>query len=298
MTNSTAPASARMTLVESTVRSNQSPSDSIRQVDDFGVEFWSARDLMGLLAYVKWQNVESTMERSVASLKASGHNVFDHVTDSSKLIEAGKGAKRKVFDYRLSRFGCYMFALNGDPTKPEIAAAQSYFVSKAREAETAIPAIAKPTPKPPALEISSSFITEAIDAVLKGTDIHPSLIAGVKANRIADRFPALKGDMEAVKRLLPVAVDEQLLTVTALADMYFEKWGDRCSAQRINIMLRDAGLQIKGMTKDNPWLPTESGKVHSQMVLQTASGRDKTVYQLRWKPSVLNRLNSSPQSQA
>lgn len=155
-------------------------------------------------------------------------------------------------------------------------------------------AIAKPAPRSPSLEISPSFITEAIDAVLKGTDIHPSLIAGVKANRIADRFPALKGDMEAVKRLLPVAVDEQLVTPTTLTDIYCERSGIRCSAQQINVMLRDAGLQFKGVSKDNPWLPTESGKAHSQMVLQTASGRDKTVYQLRWKPSVLNALRIAP----
>jgi len=117
-----------------------SPFDSIRQIDGTGVEFWSARDLMELLTYVKWQNVESTMTRTVASLKASGHNVFDHVTDSSKMVEIGSKSSRKVVDYRLSRFGCYLFSMNGDPTKPEVAAAQSYFAVKAREAETVIPA--------------------------------------------------------------------------------------------------------------------------------------------------------------
>jgi len=129
-----------MSIVQFESTDQASPFDSIRQIDGTGVEFWSARDLMGLLAYVKWQNVESTMIRTVASLKASGYNVFDHVTDSSKMVEIGSKSSRKVVDYRLSRFGCYLFSMNGDPTKPEVAAAQSYFAVKAREAETVIPA--------------------------------------------------------------------------------------------------------------------------------------------------------------
>jgi hypothetical protein len=117
-----------------------SPFDSIRQVDGDGKEFWSARDLMGLLGYVKWQRFSDSLERTCIALKAAGHKVSDHVTASGKVIEAGKGSKREVLDYNLSRFGCYMVAMNGDPRKPEIAAAQTYFAIKTREAEVIIPA--------------------------------------------------------------------------------------------------------------------------------------------------------------
>ena len=117
-----------------------SPFDSIRQVDERG-EFWSARDLQGLLSYVEWRKFCDAVDRARFALKAAGHKDYDHIGSAAKLIETGKGARREVVDYRLSRFGAYMVAMNGDPRKPEIAAAQAYFAVKTREAETVIPAM-------------------------------------------------------------------------------------------------------------------------------------------------------------
>jgi len=82
---------------------------------------------MELLAYVKWQNVESTMIRTVASLKASGHNVSDHVTIGSKMVEIGSKSSRKVVDYRLSRFGAKMVCLNCDARKTLAMEGVKYF---------------------------------------------------------------------------------------------------------------------------------------------------------------------------
>ena len=51
------------------------------------------------------------------------------------MIEAGKGAQRKVKDYKLTRYACYLIAQNGDPRKEEIAFAQSYFALQTRKQE-------------------------------------------------------------------------------------------------------------------------------------------------------------------
>lgn len=110
----------------------QSPFDSIRKVRPDGVEFWSARDLMPMMGYAKWQAFEVPVARAMQSAKNQGHDVTSHFTGSRKTPPGGGPA---TLDYALSRFAAYLLAMNGDPNKPEVAAAQSYFAIKTREAE-------------------------------------------------------------------------------------------------------------------------------------------------------------------
>jgi hypothetical protein len=117
---------------------NESLFDSIRQTDEYG-EFWSARELMPMLGYDKWQRAIDVIDRATAALKLNEHKVSDHITGGGKMIQAGKGATRRIEDFRLSRLGCYMVAMSGDARKPEIACAHQYFAIKTREAETIIP---------------------------------------------------------------------------------------------------------------------------------------------------------------
>ena len=117
--------------------SSQSPNfDSIKQVNPYGEDYWSARDLMPLLGYgKKWQNFTTAIEKAIVSCKESGNIVEYHFTDASKPITGGKGAIQHVKDYNLSRFACYLVAMNGDPRKEEIAAAQVYFAVSTRAHE-------------------------------------------------------------------------------------------------------------------------------------------------------------------
>lgn len=108
-----------------------SPFDSIKQVREDGSEFWSARDLMRTCDYDNWQNFESAVARAIVSAKAQGLASDDLFTGVSK-----KTAGRPQQDYELARFAAYLVVMNGDPRKPEIAAAQGYFAVKTREAET------------------------------------------------------------------------------------------------------------------------------------------------------------------
>src|SRR5690625_4731338 len=113
-----------------------SPFDAIKRtrLGEDGAEYWSARDLMPLMGYSAWRNFEVPLHRAIASAENQGVDVDSNFARSRKVVTEGKMPQ---VDYLLSRFAAYLVAMNGDPNKPEVAAAQHYFAVKTREAEVA-----------------------------------------------------------------------------------------------------------------------------------------------------------------
>lgn len=115
------------------------PFDVYRQERENGTEFWSARDLMGLMGYAQWVTFENPLKRAMKAAENQNIAVQEAFYRSVKRIPAGKGYTEKT-DYELTRFAAYLVAMNGDPNKPEVASAQAYFATRTRQAETQQPA--------------------------------------------------------------------------------------------------------------------------------------------------------------
>ena len=122
-----------MTPQLSLLNINQSLDEIKRTEQD--LEYWSARELMPLLGYVKWQKFLEAINRAKESCKKSDQPIKYHFTGAGNMITVGKGASRRVEDILLTRYACYLVAQNGDPRKIEIAQAQTYFAIQTRKQE-------------------------------------------------------------------------------------------------------------------------------------------------------------------
>lgn len=100
-----------------------------------GVEYWSGRDIYLILGYASWDRFRDVIDRAVSACESSGVDSDHHFFNTAKVITAGKGAQLQKSDCFLSRYACYLVAMNGNPTKPEIGIAQTYFAVKTRRQE-------------------------------------------------------------------------------------------------------------------------------------------------------------------
>ena len=109
--------------------------ESIKKIDENGIEYWQARELMPLLGYPIWQKAEEVIARAARACINSGQAVDNHFIQTVKMVDIGSNTVREVRDWKLDRYACYLIAQNGDPNKQEIALAQTYFAFQTRKQE-------------------------------------------------------------------------------------------------------------------------------------------------------------------
>lgn len=112
--------------------------ESVWEKDESGVEFIYARNLMETLGYAKWEKFQNPIEKAREACKNSENRVEDHFLHVGKMVTLGSGSERKIDDVKLTRYACYLIAMNGDSRKSEVAFAQNYFAVQTRKFELII----------------------------------------------------------------------------------------------------------------------------------------------------------------
>lgn len=122
-------------MEESLVTITEQSFESIKHINESGVEFWYARELQNVLGYKEWRKFERVIEKAKLACQNSDVNVNDHFVGSDKTIKMPKNAEKKIADMKLTRYACYLIAQNGDSRKKAIALAQTYFAVQTRKQE-------------------------------------------------------------------------------------------------------------------------------------------------------------------
>lgn len=117
------------------VRLHSSFEDMVRTDSESSVEYWCARDLQVLLGYAQWRSFSAVIDKAITTCEKAGYEPKDHFAHARKMVELGSGATREVEDIALTRYACYLIAQNGDPSKDQIAFAQTYFAVQTRKQE-------------------------------------------------------------------------------------------------------------------------------------------------------------------
>lgn len=109
--------------------------ESIKHIDENGVEYWTSRSLWKILEYTEYRHFLPVIEKAKLACENSGQKVEDHFEDILEMIVIGKGGERQVDSVKLSRYACYLIVQNADPSKTIVAQGQTYFAIQTRIAE-------------------------------------------------------------------------------------------------------------------------------------------------------------------
>ena len=117
------------------VNSPHKDFESIKKIDENGVEYWTARELMPLLGYPRWESFEEVISRAIRTTLNTKQIAENHFRQLTNMVKVGSNTMRSIKDWKLDRYACYLIAQNGDSSKKEIAFAQSYFAIQTRKQE-------------------------------------------------------------------------------------------------------------------------------------------------------------------
>ena len=117
------------------IEKNNKSFEEIKHIDENGVEFWYARELMMVLSYKDWRYFDAVIEKAKKACQNSEITSVDHFVVDNKMVDIGSGAKREQKDYKLTRYACYLIAQNANPRLKIVALAQTYFAVQTRKQE-------------------------------------------------------------------------------------------------------------------------------------------------------------------
>lgn len=118
-----------------TNRYNENIFESIKHIDEYGNEYWLARELQKVLEYKDWRNFKKVIDKAILSAKTSVSIEKDWIVEVNKPIKTGKGKEEVIKDYKLLRYICYLIVQNADPSKEVVALGQTYFAIQTRKQE-------------------------------------------------------------------------------------------------------------------------------------------------------------------
>lgn len=114
---------------------NKSIFESIKRIDEYGNEYWLARELQQVLEYKKWQKFINVIENAKLACEQSKFMIDEHFTQVGKTSKMPNGGVKNIIDYKLSRYACYLIVQNADPRKEVVALGQTYFAVQTRKQE-------------------------------------------------------------------------------------------------------------------------------------------------------------------
>ena len=106
--------------------------EQIKETDENGNEFWTARKLSKILEYTDFRNFSRVINKAIEACKHSGQTVENHLVEFNEMVSIGSGAERLMPSYKLSRYACYLIVQNADPGKEVVALGQTYFAVQTR----------------------------------------------------------------------------------------------------------------------------------------------------------------------
>ena len=114
---------------------NETVFEDIKHIDEYGNEYWLARELMKALEYKKWDKFCNVIENAKVACEKSNCTITDHFSQVGKMVNIGSKTSRSIIDYKLSRYACYLIVQNADPRKEVVALGQTYFAVQTRRQE-------------------------------------------------------------------------------------------------------------------------------------------------------------------
>ena len=117
------------------IKNTTATFEDIKHFDENNQEYWYARELMIALEYAKWEKFHNVIDSAKIACDKSNNLIEDHFPQVGKMVKIGSKTSRKVLDYKLTRYACYLIVQNADPRKETVALGQTYFAIQTRKQE-------------------------------------------------------------------------------------------------------------------------------------------------------------------